>query len=539
MSYIVPDSTIYLCSDVPLDPSYSHTIYWSSSSKQLAYFKGKAKKSLTDYTYQRVQKGVLRCQVLADNIYDVNYMIFQNSAYGSRWFYCFVTAVEYVNDVTSDVYFEIDVLQTWHFDYDLKQCWIDRQHTTTDYIGEHIEPEPLNCVEYGYVEIPEATGFSNNIIVAAICDVDGSAAGSIINNNFSGCELYVFSLDEEGADALNTLIDSYSEAEDSIVSIYLCPQYNFAFTDINSGSPIDFKSSGEGNVFTYDYLTSSSKVGWIKSNTGGYKPRNCKLLTYPYTYFSVSDANGGSLTLPYEFFLDGQPTIATATTITNPVEVICFPTRYKGSGEDNFYTDYEIARYYPEALTLTDFPVCSWNYDAYKAWYAQNATPIAINSLGSLSNATISALSGNVGGAASNLISTTTSLASQFYSASIAADVCRGSFSNGGANSAVKQKDFYCGRMSIDYYTAQRYDTFFDMYGYAVNHLATPNRKARTYWTYLKTTGCNIEGSVPAQDAKAICALYDRGLTWWNGAYPSNILNYSSDNRASSRGRNS
>ena len=38
-------------------------------------------------------------------------MMFQNSAYGDKWFYAFITSVEYVNDVTSNISFEIDVMQ--------------------------------------------------------------------------------------------------------------------------------------------------------------------------------------------------------------------------------------------------------------------------------------------------------------------------------------------------------------------------------------------------------------------------------------------
>ena len=538
MSYITPDSTIYLCTDVPLDPSYQHTIYWSSASSQLSYFKGKAKYTLTDYTYQRVQKGVLRCNKKADNIYDCNYMIFQNTAYGSRWFYAFVTAVEYVNDVTSDVYFEIDVLQTWHFDYDLKQCWIERQHSTTDYIGEHIEPEPLNCTEYGYCDTPEAMGFSDCVIVVSISDLDVGMTG-IIDKNFTATSLYAFPLSSSGVAKVNTLIESYSEAEDSIISIYLAPEYGFYEDDIGSGDPISIKNNGLGPVEYYDYLTASSTIGWSNLDAGSYTPRNCKLYTYPYNYFCVADGNGNSLVLPYEFFYLGTPAIGTAVTETNPVEAIAFPIRFRGSDTGVYSALYIDPRYMPEALTLTDYPLCSWNYDAYKAWVAQNGMPIAINTIGQVASSAIQFGTGNVIGGTSTLISTITSIASQYYSASIAADPCRGSFSNGGVNTAAGAKDFFCGQMSIDYYTAQRYDRFFDIYGYALNTRGTPNRKARSYWTYLKTSGCNIEGSVPAVDANKICQLYDKGLTWWNGSNSSAILDYSQDNRASSRGRNS
>ena len=117
--YISPNTTIRMLKDVPLDNTYRNTIYFANVANQTSYFSGKTKYTFAAQSYQRVQKGTLRIGRKADDLYDCNYLMFQNTAYGNKWFYAFVVGVEYVNNETSEVIFEIDVMQTWHFDYDV------------------------------------------------------------------------------------------------------------------------------------------------------------------------------------------------------------------------------------------------------------------------------------------------------------------------------------------------------------------------------------------------------------------------------------
>ena len=95
--YINPQTNIRILSNVPLDTTYDHTIYFDSASAQYNYFISLQKYNLTNYTYQRVKRGVARVGIKADNLYDCNYMMFQNTAYGNKWFYAFITSVEYIN----------------------------------------------------------------------------------------------------------------------------------------------------------------------------------------------------------------------------------------------------------------------------------------------------------------------------------------------------------------------------------------------------------------------------------------------------------
>lgn len=90
----------------------------------------------------------MRVGLSADACYDCNYLMFQNSGFGSKWFYAFITSVEYVNNAVTEISFEIDVMQTWFFNYSVGECFIEREHSASDEIGENLVPETVNVGEY-------------------------------------------------------------------------------------------------------------------------------------------------------------------------------------------------------------------------------------------------------------------------------------------------------------------------------------------------------------------------------------------------------
>ena len=94
--YIEPNSNITIYHNVPLDNTYNHTLYFNNLAEQNTYFhknQSIIKYNLTAQSYQRVVKGSMRVAVKADNLYDCNYLSFQNASFGTKWFYAFITSV--------------------------------------------------------------------------------------------------------------------------------------------------------------------------------------------------------------------------------------------------------------------------------------------------------------------------------------------------------------------------------------------------------------------------------------------------------------
>ena len=144
--YIEPSTNIRILKNVPLDNTYENTLYFRQNqlNDQTTLFMGYTKHILTNQTYQRVNKGVARVRVKAEDLYDCNYMMFQNANFGNKWFYAFITSVDYINNTTSEIHYEIDVLQTWHFDYELRECFVEREHSVTDVAGDNLASEPVD-----------------------------------------------------------------------------------------------------------------------------------------------------------------------------------------------------------------------------------------------------------------------------------------------------------------------------------------------------------------------------------------------------------
>lgn len=516
--YIQPQTNIKLLKNVPLDPTFDHTIYFGSASAQFNYFERKTAFNLNNYTYQRVNRGVARVGIKADSLYNCNYMMFQNSAYGSKWFYAFITSVEFVNNECSEVHFKLDVMQTWFFDYTVDMCFVEREHTVTDKLGEHIEPENVSVGEYVLNDYQSVYPMSDIAVVVAIVNVDGeqtSVDGKKYDGIYGGATLWVYDIDKFAE--INDKLKNYTQKPDAVVSIYTIPKVFLPNHTVPSNNRIPELDSSLKITSVSTALTGNEKID-------GYKPKNKKLYSYPYNFYHVDNAGSESLTLRYEFFDNFAPHIEINANVTQPVSVCLRPTNYKGCGNDSNNT---------ESISLTGYPLCSWNVDSYNAWVAQNSVSIGAKIAGigaSIIGAGITANPLVIGGATISGAGQVANLLTQDYKASIQADMIKGN-AQGNLNVSSGKQQFYVGRMSITAEYARIIDDYFSRFGYGVKRLKTPNRNARPHWNYVKTVGCTISANVPADDERQICEIYDKGITFWNNG--NEIGNYSLNNSPS------
>lgn len=552
--YINPQTDIRLLRGCPIDPEYINTIYFTNESFQSNYFMGLTKYNLNNYSYQRYKKGVLRVQILADNLYDINYMMFRNTAFGTKWFYAFVDHVEYVNDITSEIYYHIDDIQTWMFDWTFNQCFIERQHTATDEIGDNIIVEPVECGEYVYNNYEVLSMYRECVVIIACTDTDGSTDGYLYDRVYSACTLYAYSASNKTG--IDDKINEFTVNPDAVVSIYMCPRFlidpDGENDTIDSGNPLTLtETSGATNYITLDdiELTSSSDID-------GYTPRNKKLFTYPYNFVNIINGEGANLALRYEYFNNLTPKCVVFGTVSQPVQLELHPTSYKGLADG---TGASLPQpYMDEKITLHSFPQCSWNIDSFKVWIAQNCVPIMLN-IGSTAMSTAlatytpaqivdtgvqSAITGqNItrdipegfdftslkGSMASvNAFNRVSGLLTSIYNASCKADQTKGNLSSANASFANGEHVFHYGRMSVNRQQAEIIDSFFDRYGYAINKIDTPSYHTRTSWTYLKTCGCTINGNIPSDSQNNIEQIFNNGITFWIN--PLHVGDYSLNN---------
>lgn len=506
--YIQPNTNIRILKNVPLDTSYDHTIWFESAGDQSTYFISKQKYNLTNYTYQRVNSGVMRVEIEADNLYDCNYLMFQNTSFGNKWFYAFITEVNYINNEVSEIKYDMDDIQTWLFDFTLEDCFVEREHTETDVIGEHIEAEPVNVGEYVFNDYQTLVsgGMNDLCTVVAICDVgDTSQATSVDGKTYDGiygaCQLRCFDNDTD----IDNFLAQYIQRPDTIVAMYMLPKY-YLPTYPTSGY-IPTASSGRKENITLSQIDRYTDIS-------GYRPRNAKLYTYPYNFIQVDNGNGQALQLRYEYFENLTPVIELDCTLSMPATAVVRPNSYKGVAGYNETTQ-TYTSLNTELLQMETFPLCSWSFDAYQSWISQNQFPLVMRGVQSAFN-----IGGNLfnQGSANTIIGNATNAMIEAYKASIASDTCKGNMQSANVNVSCGKQQFYYGRMSVDANHVEMIDDFFARFGYAVKRVKKPNTHTREAWNYVKTIGCCITGSIPCDSAKHICAIHDKGITYWANA---------------------
>lgn len=521
MSAIAPSGVVWLLHNVPIDKTYQNTLYWPLNStgrrQQLNYFLGDDSGSSTNFVkytftqqyYVRHEKGSIRLSVLADNILDCNYMVFQNLNFGAeKYFFAFITSVEYINNSVTQVNFQIDVIQTWYFDYNLEPTFLERIHAENDSVGSHLEPEPVDIGEHCYNWVSKETQSEQLCVIVAVVDTAGQAsAGRIYGHIYGGTRLFAYMPTD--VNGINAKIAEYIVSPESIVSIYMCPKCLISSTVPTGGLEL-----GTSDVYTGTRTLTYAIPVVDETKFGSYVPHNNKLYTYPYTYFEVFTPEGGVAKYRYEYFENEAPEFVFGGCVTPPVTLTCIPTNYKFQ----FYSATGRDDILPESLSLKNYPMCSWNNDTFKAWAAQTAIPMAIGLGGQALALTGAALGGSIMGVASiggNLLGNIVNTVSRGIQASYAADRLNGQTS-GSAGVATETQAFYFARAMVNESNARLIDSFFDRFGYAVNKIKEPKRKTRRFFTYVKTIGCTITGSIPADDESEICRIHDNGVTYWD-----------------------
>lgn len=505
-------SKVYLLG-VPLENDYKNTLYFASASAQQSYFASQVLFSFTDFSYQR-KDHFIRVPRGYDDVYKCNYVMYQNTAYSNKWFYAFITKIEYVDDGRTDVYIETDVIQTWLFDYTVKPSFVEREHVSDDTIGIHTVPEGLETGEY---IINNKTSETQNL---ALCVVVGSSAspGELINlfggkyNGIpSGLAYYKYRLDEIVGES--STLQSYLEMlerngkSDAVSGMFLAPLWLTG----NQQSVIIPNTNSVG-----EFEFTSPKI----TELDNYVPRNNKLLCYPYCYVNLSNGQGSSAILHQELWKDldvsGYYTTKVYGCLTPGCSIRAVPKNYKN-----------VTIPYDEGVNLGKLPQLNWTTDQYTNWLTQNGVNIATSVTTGVISTGVGVATGNGLAAVGGLMSIANSLG-EVYKHSLVPPQVEGNLNNGDVNTASGNNCFTVYNMTIKHEYAQIIDKFFDMFGYKVNLVKVPNSNHRQNWWYTKCIDVNIDGDIPNIDMQKIKDCYNKGITFWKNA--SNIQNYSLSN---------
>lgn len=529
MPDIYPSGKLELYTNIKLDPSYKDTLSWDTETARDTFFNNTnlKKHSLSARQYQRVTSGVCEVQLPINQVYDCNYMRFQNSDFSTLWYYCFITNVEYVNNVSTRIYYELDVLTTYYHWWEFLPSFVEREHSTTDTPGDNLVEEPVKFddpIPFDYVR-HKFSSFYLCIAQSYIGTIEGVRRAAIAQAGrmYTGCLIAAFPVTR--IDDFQEALSAFEEGTGDILNIFIYPSELASITDASV-------FNGLKQTITFNDVRETLTK---PTSIGGYTPRNKKLLTFPYCYLCLDN---GTITNNYQFEFFPANTfqfIYRGVPMPSP-NLYAAPLNYKGvtpSGQ-------QIQPCYEERLELNDLPQIAFPTDSYRAWLAQTqssrqtkiitgaAAGVASGiGLGAKGGAAIGAAGGPIGAGAGaaigavlgGVIGAIGAKAMNDRSVTEAADMKNKSngTGSGGVNIADNELGYIYKYMGVKRNDAQTIDSFFDMFGYATNRIKYPNYKNRPHWNYLKTNGLNMNllAGIPADYILKIKAIHDQGVTYW------------------------
>lgn len=571
MAAIAPNTTIYLIK-APIESDQLNIIKFASESAQLNYFLSLPKLTLTNATYQR-DDGVIRFNADAEDVRDYNYCIYQNTAYGNKWIYAFITNIEYYSNDSCGISIQTDYWNTWQHQITFQRSFVEREHVNDDTFGLHTIPEGLEYGDYICNGVQQATyadptSATSLMIAFQVTTVDvshdsatnifPSSTKNIHNGIPQGCFIFGVPYTEDAAASISTIIGYYDAAGkgDAIVSIFLIPKACSGWSLVDQSHPhgAQGQPAEMDNLYVpNDTMTANTLLGpEVTRNTtiDGYAPHNNKLFCAPYNMLYLTNNAGADCTYEWEMF-NGNPTFSVDGALEQGGAIKIIPLNSKKSAGLPSVT----GDGWNEGLSGGKLPVLSWASDYYLNWQAVNGTNVEIQAGLAAANWGVSMLGGMISGGPGstagydtkgNLVGSATSGASGMLGATIGlADQVRGisqqirqaemvpPTAKGNVNAGSLQFSsarcrFTFRKMSIRAEYARIIDSYFDAFGYKVNAFKVPNVTGRTNWNYVRTVGCNITGNVPQVAIESIKAIFNTGTTVWHNT--TTFMDYSQSN---------
>lgn len=380
-SQFTPQSKIYLLKGLEIDAM--NNTFWGAfdtPEKQFNFFINNYEHIVFEnYTYQR-KDGTVVVPGIYDDLRLYNYLIYQNGDTGnkSKWIYCFITSLGYLNDNVTSISFETDVIQTWRFEIEenFMESYIAYEHRPQYYdTGDGVYRPCINTqpenIEVGTDLISDRqylVDANSNIsftVIGMICDMTGEDSyASPQLGTPSQINYYIFPFSRHtGTNITSLKIGSSSGPTVPITGLSLILSairkneklvgkcVSIVVTNSIPGLVVEDgeivikrdcfsgEQQGDYNVLTYKAKTMNnmylndlnafpkSLVYDIPSFIG--YTNFTKLYSYPYSYLVLSDNNGTSKIFKNELWQDMKKAQFIYVGSPNSSKINVVPLNYK------------------------------------------------------------------------------------------------------------------------------------------------------------------------------------------------------------------
>lgn len=584
MAYVPLSGTdVRIFSDVPFSNDYKNTRWFTSADAQYSYFNAKPRVHvINECNFVGLKEGRphIRVNKRIDDLYNACYMIFRNTQYSNKWFYCFVTSLEYVNSAVTNLYFEIDVMQTWMFDFKFQPSYIVREHQTMwDANKEPITntiDEGLNYgTEYDIVAVEQYKPYGDLMFMVCISKskmhaVAGETfkAGEIaanINGTPQPLSYYIHPFYEDGSspkvkigsnevkvakptDFLKNMF-SQEHAVKNIVSLYVTDYIGLNIHYDESAKTMSLKDSMFEHAQISDNTHPNVDTIYLKeikeyeekTIDTGYKfasfanNEQSKLLMYPYCVTTITDFKGNQIDIKNEYVngsnlkIQVRGSLGVSNKVTYSVQDYNADSTLSGSQKLTASLQHSLINNNPNDVSIINDYLSAYLQGNKNSLENQKDSILfngVMSMLGNGIGATASAATGSAVGVASSatgMVSSAGNAVLQIQGMQAKqADIANTppQLVKMGGNTAYDYGNGYRGVYVIKKQIKEEYrnilSDFFKKYGYKTNLVKMPNLRTRKSYNYVQTKDCNITGNLNNEDLQKIRAIFDSGVTLWH-----------------------
>lgn len=510
-------SQLKILEGIPFTADDKIVITFNSLAEQENYFEDFAIETFTNLSFV---KGFLGKQVKVnaeiESLYYANYIMFNNSAYGDKWFYAYITGFEYVSDGCTIINFEIDYFQTYMHEIEFKPCFIQRQMCDDRLISQGFRPTFIETTEELPFEIENYIVYDSDDIVfenwkvaivykpnLAIENIKGAFSYTSGNLNASNDTVIYKTVANNGIFIANkyysgasVMFLSIGQNIDTQIQLLVMGGYNIL--DIIM-IPSEF--TGNTIAMTMSYTTDNPLFSQ-PALIDGYTIRNRKTYCSPFCYLEMTNFQGQKTQYSFEYFgsTGGAPILfGIGLSCLPALEGVIYPFNYLKGGKTGLDS-------YDSGISIGDTVHCMWNENAVAKYINKDFIPDFGKALAGLTTLA----TGNPVG-----ISMMGDLLDNTYKAMMKGDDNSQNLSKQPTLNLFLNK---VGWRAKKYYSVDLYeiDTYFYRCGYQVNTVDIPNILTNSKFNYVKTKNAVVNGDIPIECKKKIQEMLDNGITFWH-----------------------
>lgn len=388
---IKPTNEVRIYKSVPFSIDYKNIMDFGSVADQSTYFNSLPSKTFSNLTYTR-NNGTILVNGVRDSLLDYNYMSFTNKDYGTKTFYAFITNVRYSSANATYIDFVIDEWQTWQFNINFRESFIERKHCKRwNSDGTPVINTQSEELDFGseYV-VKDHKEYNNNLYWVCLVSSVEDSGFYLLNNpdvptilsvlyvpvyKQTSSSIIAWTLNgRKMTDVRDVMINfrNGSKLVNTLKSAFIISEPPFAYSYSVSNGIVNITSS---KLVSATINVSDSKTMELGLNTNQGNPASTlrtfpkygnlkngitesKLLMYPYSFVQLVDGQGNSFDVKTEYLDDTQINVRTFTSggLNSKQAHIVEHYRYKGITLN--YCRWElgngIINSFPNNLTIID-----------------------------------------------------------------------------------------------------------------------------------------------------------------------------------------